>query len=116
MTAAFRKLYYISLLVFMLASQGFAQSTYTAQLSGVITDSSGGVVAGAKVSLTDEATNVAITAVSDERGTCVFPALPRGSSPLRVEPPTSATTERKRVVLPVSQQATLDLLVTPGEV
>jgi hypothetical protein len=116
MTAAFRKLLYISFLVFALASQGSAQSTYTAQLSGVITDSSGGVVAGAKVSLTDEATNVAITAVSDGRGTYVFTGLRPSSYTLRVEAANFATIERKSVVLAVSQQATLDLVVTPGEV
>jgi hypothetical protein len=116
MTAAFRRLFYISLLVFVLASQGFAQSTYTAQLSGVITDSSGGVVAGAKVSLTDEATNVAITAVSDARGTYVLTGLRPSSYTLRVEAANFATIERKSVVLAVSQQATLDLVVTPGEV
>src|SRR5580700_8020745 len=116
MTAAFRRLFYISLLVFVLASQGFAQSTYTAQLSGVITDSSGGVVAGAKVSLTDEATNVAITAGSDARGTYVLTGLRPSSYTLRVEAANFATIERKSVVLAVSQQATLDLVVTPGEV
>jgi hypothetical protein len=116
MTAAFRKLFYISFLVLALASQGPAQSTYTAQLSGVITDSSGGVVAGAKVSLTDEATNVAVTAVSDARGTYVFAGLRPSSYTLRVEAANFATIERKSVVLAVSQQATLDLVVTPGEV
>lgn len=116
MSAAFRKLFYISLVAFALASQGSAQSTYTAQLSGVITDSSGGVVAGAKVSLTEEATNVAITAVSDGRGTYVFTGLRPSSYTLRVEAANFATIERKSVVLAVSQQATLDLVVTPGEV
>jgi hypothetical protein len=116
MAAACRNLFFILSLVFVLSSPSFAQSTYTAQLSGVITDSSGGVVAGAKVSLTDEATDVATTAVSDGRGTYVFTGLRPSSYTLRVEAANFATIERKSVVLAVSQQATLDLVVTPGEV
>ncbi len=116
MSAAFRKLFYIFSLALVVGSQSFAQSTYTAQLSGVITDSSGGVVPGAKVSLTDEATNVAINAVTDGRGTYVFTGLRPSSYTLRVEAANFATVERKSVVLAVSQQATLDLVVTPGEV
>jgi hypothetical protein len=45
------------------------QSTYTAQLTGVVTDSSGGVIAGCRVTLTDEGTGVASTATTDARGT-----------------------------------------------
>jgi hypothetical protein len=41
-----------------LATHTAAQSTYTAQLSGVVTDASGGVIPGAKVTPTDEATGV----------------------------------------------------------
>src|ERR1700761_4778863 len=49
-----------------------AQSSYTAQLSGVVSDSSGGVIPGAKVTLTDEGTGVASTLSTDERGIFVF--------------------------------------------
>ncbi|HWY41945.1 MAG TPA: carboxypeptidase-like regulatory domain-containing protein [Candidatus Sulfotelmatobacter sp.] len=43
----------------------FAQANSTAQLTGTVTDSSGGVVSGAKVIVTDDATNIAATAVID---------------------------------------------------
>ena len=46
-----------------------AQSTYTAQLIGVITDSSGGVIAGCRLTLNDEGTGVASTATTDAPGT-----------------------------------------------
>jgi hypothetical protein len=42
----------------------FAQANYTTQLTGTVTDSSGGVVSGAKVIVTDDATNIAATVVS----------------------------------------------------
>jgi hypothetical protein len=93
-----------------------AQSTYTAQLSGVVTDSSGGVVLRAKVILTDEATNIAVSATTDDRGMYVFTGLRPGTYTLRVEASNFATVERKNVVLGVSQQATLDVVVSPGTV
>src|SRR5215475_14135263 len=93
-----------------------AQSTYTAQLSGVITDSSGGVVSGAKIVLTDDSTGIAATAISDEKGTYAFTGLRPATYTLRVEANNFAAVERKNVVLAVSQQATLDVVVTPGTI
>src|ERR1700759_4898536 len=49
-----------------------AQSSYTAQLSGTVSDSSGGVIPNAKVTLTDEGTGVTTTLNTDERGVFVF--------------------------------------------
>jgi len=59
----------------MLAPEMRGQSTYTAQLSGVVTDSSGAVIPGAKVILTDEATNISMNNVTDGRGIYVFTGL-----------------------------------------
>src|SRR5260370_42587372 len=44
------------------------QSTFTAQLTGVVTDASGAVIPGAKVTLNDEDTGVATTSTTDRRG------------------------------------------------
>ena len=93
-----------------------SQATYTAQLTGTVTDSSGGVVGGAKVSVTDEATNIAATAVTDERGVYVFTGLRPASYTLRVEANNFATVERKSLVLAVNQRATLDVTLNPGSV
>jgi hypothetical protein len=49
-----------------------AQSAYTGQLTGVVTDSSEGVIVNAKVVLTDEATNVPTTETTNSRGIYVF--------------------------------------------
>ena len=92
------------------------QSTYTAQLSGVITDSSAAVVPGAKVTLTDQGTNISATRETDSRGIYVFTGVRPSTYSIRVEAPNFATTERKDVVLAVSQQATLDLTLTVGKV
>lgn len=95
---------------------GRAQSTYTAQLTGVVTDSSGAVVPGAKVTLTDQGTNIGVTRETDTRGIYVFTGVRPSTYSIRVEAPNFATTERKDVVLAVSQQATLDFTLTVGQV
>lgn len=91
-----------------------AQSTYTSQLTGTVTDSSGGVIPGAKVTLTDEATNVAQTFTTDGHGTYVFTGIRPASYGIRVEAPNMRPEERKAVVLAVNQQATLDFSLSPG--
>jgi len=92
----------------------WAQSTYTAQLSGVITDSSGAVIPGAKVTLTDEATGVRMTFTTDARGIYVFTGVRPAMYTIRVEAPNMAAQQRKGVTLAVSQQATLDFTLSPG--
>jgi hypothetical protein len=90
-----------------------AQSTYTAQLTGVVTDSSGGVIPGAKVTMIDEGTNVGSTHETDGRGTYVFTGIRPSTYTIRVEAPSMNKQERKGVILAVSQQATLDFTLAP---
>jgi hypothetical protein len=90
-----------------------AQSTYTAQLTGVVTDSSGGVIPGAKVTLIDEGTNVGSTHETEGRGTYVFTGIRPSTYTIRVEAPSMNKQERKGVILAVSQQATLDFTLAP---
>jgi len=89
-----------------------AQSTYTAQLTGVVTDSSGGVIPAAKVTLVDEGTNVPSTHDTDGRGTYVFTGIRPSTYTIRVDAPNMNTQERKGVILAVSQQATLDFTLS----
>ena len=91
-----------------------AQSGYAAQLSGTVSDSSGGVIPGAKVTLTDEGTGVASTLNTDERGIFVFAGIRPSTYTISVSAPGLNTQERKGVVLAVSQQANLDFSLTPG--
>jgi len=99
--------------ILILAGTAAAQSTYTAQLTGVVTDSSGGVIPGAKVTLTEEATNVASTHDTDGRGVYVFTGIRPSTYTIRVDAPSMNPQERKGVILAVSQQATLDFTLAP---
>ncbi|HEY2822608.1 MAG TPA: TonB-dependent receptor [Candidatus Acidoferrum sp.] len=91
-----------------------AQSSYTAQLSGVVSDSSGGVIPGAKVTLTDEGTGVTSTLNTDERGIFVFTGIRPSTYTIKASADGLNSQERKGVVLAVSQQANLDFTLTPG--
>jgi len=93
-----------------------AQSTYTAQLTGVVKDSSDAVVQNAKVTLTDQATNAASTVQTDEHGIYVFTGIRPATYTIRVEAPNFGAQQRKDVVLAVNQQASIDFVVSPGVV
>jgi len=90
-----------------------AQSTYTAQLTGVITDSSGGVIASAKIILTDEATNVPVSTTTNDKGIYVLTGLRPAKYTLRVDAPGFTPAERRGITLAVSQETTLDLSLAP---
>ena len=94
----------------------WAQANYTAQLTGVVSDSSGAVIPGVKVTLTEESTNLGVTRETDSRGIYVFTGLRPSTYKIRVEVPQFASQERNGVVLAVSQQATIDFTLTPGTV
>jgi hypothetical protein len=86
-----------------------------ATLSGRITDTSGGSVANAAVSVTSTSTGFSRTVQSLESGSFTVPALPAG------EYNVTATfagfgKQTKTVVLQVGQVAELDFTLTPGNV
>ena len=64
---------FLLLLPVMLLSQG-----YFGTVSGELTDSSGAVVQGAKVTLTDQAKGFTFNATSDAAGHYLFAAVPPG--------------------------------------
>ena len=101
---------------FFVVNPAVGQSTYTAQLTGVVTDSSGAVIPGAKVILTDDGTGVGSSSTTDSRGIYVFTGVRPASYSIRVEAAGLKSQERKGVTLAVSQQATLDFVLSPGAV
>src|SRR5436189_1300364 len=67
-----------------LAASAAAQ-TNTGQISGTIKDSSGGVLPGVTVTVTNVGTNIARTAVTDEKGAYVVSSLPVGTYTVSAE-------------------------------
>jgi hypothetical protein len=90
-----------------------AQSTYTSQLTGVVSDSTGAVIPGARVTLTDEGTNIAANSVTNGSGIYLFTGVRPGTYTIRVEASGLASQERKALNLAVSQSATLNFSLSP---
>jgi hypothetical protein len=64
-----------------------AASAFTQELTGKVIDENGQVVAGAKVSLSGAILGSSLSAVSDDAGRFVIPAVPPGIYDLRAEKP-----------------------------
>jgi hypothetical protein len=63
----------------LVAATATAAHAQTSSLSGVVTDSAGGVVPGANVTVTNVATKEALESVTNAAGQFSFPALPIGT-------------------------------------
>ena len=73
----------VALLLFF-AGQVSAQGT-TSRVTGTVTDSSGSVVSGATVTLTNEATGIVLTAQTSDAGIYVFDLIQVGKYQVAIE-------------------------------
>ena len=90
--------------------------TNTAELAGLIVDSSGGAVPKVALSLANAATGVKRSAFTDGQGSYRFLRLPPGSYELTAFTDGFRTERRPGIVLTVGQQATLNLTLSVGTV
>ena len=86
----------------------FAQSSVTASLSGRVTDPTGAVIAGAKVTVTQKATGVQRSAVTNSEGLYTLTNLSPGEYEVRIEAQNFPQAWSKRLELNVGQQAVSD--------
>lgn len=84
-------------------------------LRGTVTDQSGGVVAGARVTLTNTATNVARTVDSKGDGSYVFDPLQVGTYTITVEKNGFAKYLQSGITLELNQNGRLDLTLKVGQ-
>ncbi|MPY90275.1 MAG: hypothetical protein GEU99_20415 [Luteitalea sp.] len=97
-----------SVLVGLCGGLAYAQVT-TATVSGVVTDTSGGVLPGATVALTNETTAAALSAVSNERGEFTIAFVPVGRYSLTVALSGFADYMRKDMSLSAAQSVNLTI-------
>src|SRR5216684_2718228 len=88
----------------------------TGSFSGTVSDNSGAVVPGAKVSITAQATNISREATTDETGHYVVPLLGVGDYTVRVEAPGFKNAEAKDQRLQVDEHRELDFKLVPASV
>ncbi len=89
-------------LVCLVSSLLYGQAT--GSFSGTVTDNSGAVVSGAKVTVTAQATNVSREAMSDDSGHYLVPLLGVADYTIRAEAAGFKTSEAKDVRLQVDEQ------------
>jgi hypothetical protein len=97
-----------------LSSVVLAQSINQGQIRGTITDSSGAIVAGAKVTITDVGTNISQTTTSNATGTYAFTALRASDYKLLVEATAFGAIEKDGITLTVNEATTLDIALKPA--
>lgn len=92
-----------------------AQSIY-GSLRGILTDSQGGVIAGAKVSLVDEGTNLSRSTLTNEAGEYSFASVTPAAYRIVAEAPGFKKFERAGVVVATQQAVTVDVKMELGAV
>jgi len=81
---------------------------------GVVKDQSGGVIAGAQVRITHEATGRTLVAFAHEDGRFIFTPIPIGSYTVEVEFSGFQKVRRSGIGLSIQQQAVVDFTLVPG--
>ncbi|MBM3785963.1 MAG: hypothetical protein FJW30_16510 [Acidobacteria bacterium] len=97
--------------VFALLAQSF-----TGRIVGSVTDSSGGVVAGAQVKATEISTNRIVTTTTNAGGNYTFNELPRGEYSIEIASQGFKNSLRKGIQLAIGQQARIDVRLEVGSV
>ncbi|MCU1247892.1 MAG: hypothetical protein JWQ49_921 [Edaphobacter sp.] len=107
-----RKVFLLLLLTLSGASFGLAQ---TAQVSGFVSDPSGQNVVGAKVTMTDQATQVELNAVTNGSGLYAF-TLPASHYRMVVRAVGFQTETKDDIVITVAQNTKINLQLRVGQV
>jgi outer membrane receptor protein involved in Fe transport len=99
--------------VLMLCQAAFSQGNL-GRLMGVVTDQTGGVIAGANVTVVDVQRGVSRTLVTDDSGEYSAPSLIPGQYELRVEAMGFNKFNRQNITIEVGQEVRVDASLTPG--
>ncbi len=102
--------------VLFLLSTFAAAQTIVGRISGTVTDSTGAVVPGAKITALDEATQLTRTAVTGDEGFYVVTNLPVGAYTVSAEKEGFRKAVRKDLSLVADGRVTVDFTLEPGAV
>ncbi len=93
-----------------------AQQSTNAQITGIVTDSTGASVPGVSIKATNTATNVDFSTVSNEAGVYVLPQLVPGPYQITVSKEGFQTLVRSEITLRIGDRATINFELKPGEI
>jgi hypothetical protein len=108
------RLFVTGLGVLLACLPAFSQGS-AGRILGSVTDQSGGVLAGATVTVLDVQRGIPRTLTTDQSGEYVAPSLLPGKYTVRVEFKGFKTVERQNIALEVNQDIRVDLSLEPGE-
>ncbi|WP_260706175.1 TonB-dependent receptor [Edaphobacter flagellatus] len=103
----------LALGMFILLPSSYAQQI-TATLSGLVTDSTGGVIPGAHIIATNTGTNISFPADSSASGEYRINLLPVGNYTVKITAAGFKTFQQTNVVLDLGQSASLNAQLTVG--
>jgi len=106
----------LSLLLLMMSCSTALAQTITGSVTGVVTDSSGALINGAKTTLVNKATGIVSNANTNGAGVYSMPFLPLGSYALTVSASGFKTAQMKPFTLDAGQTARLDVVLVIGSV
>jgi hypothetical protein len=110
-----RQICAIGALLFILCVCAIGQ-TLTGTLVGTVTDSSGGTIGGAKITITETNTNVSRSTQTNSSGNYIFPNLPPGNYTVTFEQPGFKKESRADVQVLVNTNPRVDVTLQPGQV
>jgi len=102
--------------VFFLSAALLAAQTTSTSILGTVSDASGAVMAGAKVILTNERTNVKSETVTTSSGDYLFPLLEIGQYEVAIEAAGFKSEVRKNILLQINEKVRVDFNLTVGQV
>jgi hypothetical protein len=100
--------------LFLSISVSAGAQTNTGRILGDVSDSSGALVSGAKVTITDVQRGTTRSLVTSQAGEYVAPDLLPGIYSVRVEAPTFKATERTNIQIEVASDAQVDFVLETG--
>jgi hypothetical protein len=103
------------LMLVLVASPALAQKI-TGTLRGEVTDPTGAVISGAKVTVTNEDTGLTRSGTTTSAGIYVFSDLPVGSYRIQVESQGFKSEVRSKVVLNVADARAVDVQLQTGDI
>src|SRR5881398_3073519 len=106
----------LAIVFVLLARIGHAQTVAIAQITGVVTDESGGALPGVEVQVTQTATGATRFVVTDERGQYVLGNLPIGPYKLEAKLQGFNTYERTGFTLTVGASPVINVTLKIGTV
>lgn len=107
---------WIGLVFVLLAAVSLSAQTFRGTILGTVTDASGAVIAGAKVTVKNTGTGLERSTETSGDGTYSVPELPIGTYTVTVTQAGFQTAVTKDVVVDVSTEHRVDVRIAPGQV